>query len=287
MDPDKDVSDEESNVQQAAQQSLTMTPKAEIVLGIQAAQAELEAVLARLAELPEPALVVVQTTCHALRNYLYVTRGTTQLLQEALQDHPSAEVHGWVDGLLRASELMLDSVGRLEPSAPPSDPRIKWEVVDVGKMARRFSDHYRTAAAAKSISFESLIDATSPLAWTDRVMLASIFESIFSNAVKYSPPRKKITVTVQDSERGVLCTVRDQGPGLSGEDRARLFQPGARLSAKPTGNESSSGYGLVVAKQLADRLGVSLWCVSEPGGGCCFGIAVPSASPPRTGIGTD
>src|SRR4051794_9657140 len=178
MEPDTPNPDGEPNGGQSAQQSVTISPKAEIILGIQAAQAELESVLVHLAELPEPALVVVQTTCHALRNYLYVTRGTTQLLQEALQGHPSAEVHAWIEGLIRASELMLDSVGRLEPSAVPSDPRIKWEVVGIGKMARRFSDHYRTAAAAKSISFESLIDATAPLAWTDRVMLASIFESI-------------------------------------------------------------------------------------------------------------
>ena len=121
-----------------------------------------------------------------------------------------------------------------------------------------------------------MIDSPQPLGWTDRVMLASIFESIFSNAVKYSPPGKKICVTVQDSEGGILCTVQDEGPGLSAEERDRLFQPGVRLSPKPTGSEESTGYGLVVAKQLADRLGVRIWCVSEPGEGCCFGIAVPS-----------
>src|SRR3954463_4065037 len=98
----------------------------EIARGWEPAPAELELVLARLAELPEPGLGLVETSCHALRNYLYVTRGTTQLLQEALRDHPAAEVHAWVEGLLRASELMLNTVAKLEPSAVPSDPRIKW-----------------------------------------------------------------------------------------------------------------------------------------------------------------
>ena len=53
----------------------------------------------------------------------------------------------------------------------------------------------------------------------------------------------------------VRWQVRDEGPGLSAEEQARLFQTGVRLSPQPTAGEPSSGYGLAVAKQLMDLLG--------------------------------
>jgi signal transduction histidine kinase len=184
-------------------------------------------------------------------------------------------VHTWLDSVKRAGTLMSQAIDQLEPTAVPADPRIKWEPVDLGKMVARFCEHYRSTAKAKSIALEYLLEATLTDVFTDRVMVASIYETIFSNAVKYTPIGKRIHVRLEDAQEALVCLIHDEGPGLSPEERAKLFEPGVRLSPKPTGNEVSRGYGLVVAKQLADRLGIKLWCVSQPGEGCCFGISVP------------
>jgi signal transduction histidine kinase len=69
--------------------------------------------------------------------------------------------------------------------------------------------------------------------------------------------------------------VRDEGPGLTDDDRSKLFQRGVRLSAQPTAGEPSAGYGLAVAKELADKLGGHLWCESAPGRGAVFGLRLP------------
>ena len=52
----------------------------------------------------------------------------------------------------------------------------------------------------------------------------------------------------------LICTVQDEGPGLSVEEQHRLFQRGVRLSPVPTGGEPSSGYGLAVAKEIIEKL---------------------------------
>jgi signal transduction histidine kinase len=80
--------------------------------------------------------------------------------------------------------------------------------------------------------------------------------------------------------------VRDEGPGLSQEDQARLFQRGIRLTPKPTGGEASTGYGLAVAKELIEKLGGELWCKSELEHGCCFYFRVPVYQEPMPGSGS-
>jgi signal transduction histidine kinase len=247
----------------------------EIVQGLRKVQAELASAICQVQELPVPALGMIEMTSHALRNYLFLVQGTASLLQKELKEYPIEDVQTWLDSLKRAGALMIQTIDQLEPSAVPVDPRIKWETVDLGRMVTRFCEHYRKAAASKSITLEYQLEATLTDVFTDRVMVASILETIFSNALKYTPLGKGIDVRLEDAPEAVVCLVHNEGQSLSPDERARLFEPGVRLSPKPTGNEVSRGYGLVVAKQLADRLGVKIWCASQPGEGCCFGVSVP------------
>ena len=52
---------------------------------------------------------------------------------------------------------------------------------------------------------------------------------------------------------------------------------GVRLTPRPTAGESSSGYGLAVAKDLVERLGGQIWCESTVGQGSCFAFRLPAA----------
>ncbi|MGA6825987.1 sensor histidine kinase [Nitrospira sp. NS4] len=142
-------------------------------------------------------------------------------------------------------------------------------------MVKRFCAYYERIAARKQIRFlsESAVDV--PPAWTDRVATAAVLDNLISNAVKYSPPGTQIRVQVSTDRDGVVCGVRDEGPGLSEEDQAKLFRPGARLTPKPTGGELSTGYGLAVAKELIERVGGMIWCESVLGKGACFLFRLP------------
>jgi two-component system sensor histidine kinase/response regulator len=82
---------------------------------------------------------------------------------------------------------------------------------------------------------------------------------------------------VRGEQGGAVCSVQDEGPGLSQEDQARLFQRGVRLTPRPTGGEASTGYGLAVAKELIERLGGTIWCQSELGQGACFSFRLPAS----------
>ncbi len=111
--------------------------------------------------------------------------------------------------------------------------------------------------------------------WADAVATAVVLDNLMSNAVKYSPHGAEVRACVVSEPGHQVCSVRDQGPGLSPEQQAKLFQRGARLGSVPTGGEESTDYGLAVAKELIDRLGRELWCESEVGKGSCFSFRLP------------
>lgn len=113
----------------------------------------------------------------------------------------------------------------------------------------------------------------------DRVALAQVWDNLVSNAIKYSPAGTVVTLFVEreDGER-VVFGVRDEGPGFTAEDRARLYQPFTRLSARPTANEHSTGLGLSIVSQLVTRMEGTIDLESAPGAGACFTVRLPLPS---------
>jgi signal transduction histidine kinase len=140
------------------------------------------------------------------------------------------------------------------------------EKIDLNTLAANISHHYELAADSKGIRLVWQPPASPECyVWTDSPAIAAVMDNLLSNAIKYSPPQTQITVSVHADEDSYVCSVSDQGPGISVEDQQRLFQRGVRLSAVPTGDESSHGYGLAVAKELLSLVGGEIWCVSELG----------------------
>jgi len=104
-------------------------------------------------------------------------------------------------------------------------------------------------------------------------------DNLVNNAIKFSPPGSEIQVTLHSHEREgepfALIQVKDQGPGLTSEDKAKIFGTFQILSAKPTAGESSTGLGLSIVKQMVERHRGMVWVESEYGHGATFGIDLP------------
>ena len=105
--------------------------------------------------------------------------------------------------------------------------------------------------------------------------LDQLMDNLISNAVKYSPPGSRVRVSAQRVESGWRVNVQDEGPGITGQDRQRLFQDFAQLSARPTGGEKSIGLGLAIARRIVDAHGGQIGVDSEPGHGATFWFTLP------------
>lgn len=130
-------------------------------------------------------------------------------------------------------------------------------------------------ARLKNQEFNLKIDHTIPEIWMDMDKIIEAIDNLIDNAIKYSPEYKNIEVKCYKDSNSVYVEVADEGPGLTSEDVRKAFQKGVRLSAKPTGDEVSTGLGLWVVKMIIETHGGHTWVKSEIGHGSRFGFKIP------------
>ena len=153
------------------------------------------------------------------------------------------------------------------------------DVVALAREVVRFNTQY---AERKRIKLEADLPAALT-AMADPKLLREAFDNYVSNAIKYSPADTQVLVSLQHSaEAGQLeFAVLDYGPGLSEADRANLFQKFKKLTARPTGGETSTGLGLSIVKTIAERHHGQVGCDSELGRGARFWLRLPENLPPE------
>jgi two-component system, sensor histidine kinase and response regulator len=112
----------------------------------------------------------------------------------------------------------------------------------------------------------------------DAAALRQVVDNYLSNAIKFTPPGGEVTLEVRGRDHEVHLTVTDTGPGLSAQDLEKVFSRFARLSARPTGGEKSTGLGLAICRALTERMGGRVWCGNQPLGGACFGLSLAAST---------
>ncbi len=139
--------------------------------------------------------------------------------------------------------------------------------------------NYRTLSEKKDIQihFEAPEEA---VVLADKLYIYRIFENLISNALKFSPEKRNIYISIAEINSSFEVRVKDEGPGISKEDQKKLYQKFQRLSARPTGGESSTGLGLAIVKALVDKMGSELRCESELGEGTTFIIKIEKSDEP-------
>ena len=112
----------------------------------------------------------------------------------------------------------------------------------------------------------------------DRLRMSQVLENLLSNAVKFTNPNGYITISCSIYHNNFLVNVADSGQGLNKADLDNIFKSFTKLSAKPTGGETSTGLGLVIVKKLVNLHGGDVWVESEPGKGSKFMFTIPIES---------
>lgn len=210
---------------------------------------------------------------HDLKSPLNSIRLAHYHLRNVLGDNPDAiEALDTIETTVNTmNELVEDFLDSAAIQTGKAD--INLQAVVVEDVIWEVVSRYSATAIQKHITL--LIGDTEGVALADYPRLAQIIGNLVSNAIKYSPHNRMVTVASQVNDDFVHITVADEGPGIPEAEHNALFEPFGKLSNRPTGGESSTGLGLWIVRELVSlhNGAAGFECPSE--GGSIFWVDIP------------
>ncbi|GEM_PF-2219040 len=205
---------------------------------------------------------------HDLKNPLQVISGYAEMIEDT-PGMPDA-VYRNSKKIGEATERMLRIIGHLLDSTAIEAGKLKLKKVptDIAALTREVVNANLPLARQKRQRLTLKVDSDCTVK-ADPDRMYEVINNLVSNAIKFSPPGKPIRVDVMNVAKSrnfkgrVIVRVRDRGPGLTKADLEKLFGKFARLSAQPTGGESSTGLGLSIVKQIVELHGGDVWAESK------------------------
>jgi signal transduction histidine kinase len=171
--------------------------------------------------------------------------------------------NGDVEGALPEAERLSDLVesllalARTDAGSSPAEP------VDAGAAVRERVQAWMPLADERGVTLSFDLNGASILrAGPQR--LAQVLDNLVSNAIDHAPAGSAVTVSARQAAPWVEIRVRDEGPGMSEEERARAFD---RFWRAPRSRHGGSGLGLAIVKRLVEADGGEVSLTKAPGGG--------------------
>lgn len=175
---------------------------------------------------------------------------------------------------------MLGTVQGLMDSALYESEHVplKKRSIDLVALVRHVMEENHLYASSKRIHLQGFLPSDPLRVEADEMRIREAIDNLVNNAIKFSPLDRSVEIAIAtppDAPAAVRVMVKDQGPGLSEEDKVTMFGAYQRLSAVPTGGETSIGIGLSIVKQMVELHGGRVWVEGEHGKGAAFFIELP------------
>ncbi|MBD1209672.1 MAG: hypothetical protein H9535_14660 [Ignavibacteria bacterium] len=218
---------------------------------------------------------IIGIVAHDLKNPISAVHGLAELVQSGFAEPEQVpeitrQIVVTADRMLQLVRNLLD-VNRLESGTV----QFNFVEFDIVPMVEATLAQYTPLAEAKNITLHYHKETDSSTIIADEQATMQILDNLISNAVKYSPLGKQVFMRVSSSSSFIRLAVEDEGPGLSEDDKSKLFGKFARLSARPTAGEYSTGLGLSIVKKMVEAMNGRVWCESELGKGAAFIVELP------------
>ena len=247
-------------------------------LNIEHQNGQLEKRNDQLSHLNEEKNNLIKILAHDLRTPINQVQGLAQLLlleNPALPGDQKDSVSKIIDSSIRLNAMIgkILDVDAIESSRI----NLQLETIDMNALTKRIVGSFDKAAAKKEIKLSFSQAPATVSVRADMLYMTEIIENLLSNAIKFSERRKSISVEMSSCDLHALLRIRDEGPGLTEDDKQKIFQKFQRLSAQPTGGEHSTGLGLSIVKKYTELMNGRVWFESEPGIGTSFCVEFPKA----------
>ncbi len=212
------------------------------------------------------------TVAHDLQNPLAIIIGIAKALQAESATMSHEALQHYLGTVVESGEKMGRIIEELLLLAQVRKGEVQLEPLDMRTVVAEARLHL--AELAQAYGAEVVTPDTWPDAWGHAPWIEQVWINYLSNAIKYGgrPPRVELGATTQ-ADGTVRFWVRDNGPGLTGEEQARLFIPFTRLDQI---RARGVGLGLSIVRRIVERLGGQAGVESDgvPGSGCVFSFTL-------------
>ena len=238
----------------------------------------LEWLRSRLQELEEQKARFLRHVSHELKTPLTAVREGAELLRDNVAGRLTPDQHEIVriirDNTLSLQKLIEDLLAYQQTRA--MEPATLGPVA-LADIVRRVSREQKLAAFARMITFAGEMQPAMVIGDIER--LRTVVDNLLSNAIKYSPRSGEIEVNLTTRDGYAVLDVIDQGPGVSQEDRTRIFESFYQGAARAEGRIKGSGLGLAIAREYASAHGgrIEVLDRADGGRGAWFRLWLPLA----------
>ncbi|MBL8153098.1 MAG: GAF domain-containing sensor histidine kinase [Anaerolineae bacterium] len=263
--------------EQIAGQLAVIVEKGRLASELAAQKMEIEEQNRELRRLNDLKNTFLGFAAHDLRNPIGGIKVATELLLGEMGEITPEEMERMLHNIQRQSNFVLNLLNDLLDVAHIDSGNFTVNSVhmDMTHFLDEAVERFAEPAAAKSIRLRLRCISSGEVV-ADPLRLRQVIDNLLSNAIKYSPPKTTVVLRCTRNPDGWRVEVQDEGPGIRFQDRARLFEGFARLSARPTGDEKSTGLGLAITRRIVEAHGGQIGVESAPGEGSRFWFTLPN-----------
>jgi signal transduction histidine kinase len=213
------------------------------------------------------------TVAHDLQNPLSIIIGMAEVLQEECARMLPAELRTHLQSISQSGRKMDRIIDELLLLAQVRKGQVKLAQLAMDTIVTEAQQYL--ADMIEQYQAEIIVPKRWPLAWGHAPWIEQVWINYLSNAIKYGgrPPCVELGAT-PEPDGSVRFWVRDNGPGLTSQEQARLFMPFTRLDHV---HVNGQGLGLSIVRRVIDRLGGQVGIESSgiPSQGCVFSFTLP------------
>ena len=151
------------------------------------------------------------------------------------------------------------------------------ETFSLSELVQDVAQKYQLQAAQARVTLEPHVDSGVPLVDADIGMIQQVLENLIGNALRHTPPRGNISVTVTPAGDSVKTVVADTGEGISSNDLPHIFNRAYSGGHTATKNRANTGLGLAIVKRILDLHHAHIGVTSREGEGSAFRFELPIA----------
>ncbi len=232
----------------------------------------------------------VANVSHELKTPLALVRMFAEMLQGG-RVASEAKRQEYLDIIVRESERLTGLIENVLDFARVERGRESYDFAlgSVSEAVSRAVAVYRYRAEREGVELVLSVDPDLPTARLDEQAIQLVVINLIDNALKYAPEGKEVRIEVVRRGKLVEVSVSDDGPGVSPQDRQRIFERFVRgETARTKGGASpirGSGIGLALVRHIVESHGGQAWVTADPGPGATFCFSIPAASPDAAASG--